>query len=148
MFLRVPARDPGGDRPHGGETSFGGVIRRNLRPDPVRRRRVRAHGHSGAQHAVLHDERFVQGVSSLRLSGRLGRIFRRYRKRGRISQRSRIVVLLAPLKQCEIGRAHVNSSHLVISYAVFCLKKKKKQNTLFYPSKKKKKKQNNPNKTT
>src|SRR5256885_12005080 len=24
----------------------------------------------------------------------------------------------------EIGRAHVNSSHLVISYAVFCLKKK------------------------
>src|SRR2546426_3660434 len=25
----------------------------------------------------------------------------------------------------EIGRAHVNSSHLVISYAVFCLKKKK-----------------------
>src|SRR5256885_7439533 len=26
----------------------------------------------------------------------------------------------------EIGRAHVNSSHLVISYAVFCLKKKKK----------------------
>src|SRR5256885_6979529 len=28
----------------------------------------------------------------------------------------------------EIGRAHVlNSSHLVISYAVFCLKKKKKQ---------------------
>src|SRR5256885_5279813 len=25
---------------------------------------------------------------------------------------------------CEIGRAHVNSSHLVISYAVFCLKKK------------------------
>src|SRR5258707_2259058 len=26
----------------------------------------------------------------------------------------------------EIGRAHVNSSHLGISYAVFCLKKKKK----------------------
>src|SRR2546426_2260273 len=26
----------------------------------------------------------------------------------------------------EIGRAHLNSSHLVISYAVFCLKKKKK----------------------
>src|SRR5256885_4074299 len=28
----------------------------------------------------------------------------------------------------EIGRAHVCSSHLVISYAVFCLKKKKRQN--------------------
>src|SRR5438477_4737595 len=26
----------------------------------------------------------------------------------------------------EIGRAHVNSSHMSISYAVFCLKKKKK----------------------
>src|SRR2546426_9307828 len=29
--------------------------------------------------------------------------------------------------ESEIGRAHVNSSHLVISYAVFCLKKKKKK---------------------
>src|SRR5205814_6721762 len=28
----------------------------------------------------------------------------------------------------EIGRAHVYSSHLGISYAVFCLKKKKKKN--------------------
>src|SRR6478735_6568413 len=27
-------------------------------------------------------------------------------------------------RRVEIGRAHVNSSHLVISYAVFCLKKK------------------------
>src|SRR5215204_3827584 len=31
----------------------------------------------------------------------------------------------------EIGRAHLNSSHTVISYAVFCLKKKKKPWTLF-----------------
>src|ERR1039457_2468413 len=29
----------------------------------------------------------------------------------------------------EIGRAHLNSSHLVISYAVFCLKKKKTRDT-------------------
>src|SRR5690349_23135655 len=29
----------------------------------------------------------------------------------------------------EIGRAHVNSSHVEISYAVFCLKKKKKTNS-------------------
>src|SRR5207248_11776912 len=29
-------------------------------------------------------------------------------------------------KGIEIGRAHVNSSHRTISYAVFCLKKKKK----------------------
>src|SRR2546427_7954407 len=39
----------------------------------------------------------------------------------------------------EIGRAHVNSSHSQISYAVFCLKKKKKSNkqtfiTLIHPS--------------
>src|SRR6266850_915717 len=34
----------------------------------------------------------------------------------------------------------LNSSHLVISYAVFCLKKKKKTNIRFYNKKKKKKK--------
>src|SRR5215467_15300053 len=34
----------------------------------------------------------------------------------------------------------LNSSHLVISYAVFCLKKKKKKNTQFFFQKKKKKK--------
>src|SRR6266850_6111336 len=34
----------------------------------------------------------------------------------------------------------LNSSHLVISYAVFCLKKKKKKIFLFYYKKKKKKK--------
>src|SRR5258708_26418753 len=34
---------------------------------------------------------------------------------------------LAPRR--EIGRAHVNSSHQIISYAVFCLKKKKKTTT-------------------
>ena len=36
----------------------------------------------------------------------------------------------------EIGRARLNSSHITISYAVFCLKKKKKKH-------KKKKKKNN-----
>src|SRR6266850_2268932 len=41
----------------------------------------------------------------------------------------------------EIGRAHgLNSSHLVISYAVFCLKKKKKKNRSQLQKKKKKKK--------
>src|SRR5215467_14839948 len=34
----------------------------------------------------------------------------------------------------------LNSSHLVISYAVFCLKKKKKKNFLYFHKKKKKKK--------
>src|SRR5215467_15795999 len=38
----------------------------------------------------------------------------------------------------------LNSSHLVISYAVFCLKKKK-QNTLVFSPKKKKKKKTNTN---
>src|SRR5215204_4538241 len=36
----------------------------------------------------------------------------------------------------------LNSSHTVISYAVFCLKKKKKKYSLFFNQKKKKKKQN------
>src|SRR5215467_15781898 len=36
----------------------------------------------------------------------------------------------------------LNSSHLVISYAVFCLKKKKKKTNSFYFKKKKKKKTN------
>src|SRR2546430_4516135 len=31
----------------------------------------------------------------------------------------------------EIGRAHVNSSHSQISYAVFCLKKKKRMRATF-----------------
>src|SRR3712207_8413301 len=35
---------------------------------------------------------------------------------------------LQELVKHEIGRAHVNSSHANISYAVFCLKKKKKYN--------------------
>src|SRR5476651_2817922 len=39
----------------------------------------------------------------------------------------------------EIGRAHLNSSHANISYAVFCLKKKKKENERLKYKKKKKK---------
>src|SRR5476651_2857508 len=39
----------------------------------------------------------------------------------------------------KIGRAHVNSSHANISYAVFCLKKKKKKNYQIFINKKKKK---------
>src|SRR5947207_12365465 len=38
---------------------------------------------------------------------------------------------LAPIAG-KIGRAHVNSSHTVISYAVFCLKKKKKKRNSQY----------------
>ena len=57
----------------GREASPGGAVRRDLRSDSVRRCGIRAHGDSGAQHAVLHDERSFQGVSRLRLSGRLGR---------------------------------------------------------------------------
>src|SRR2546426_4885361 len=42
---------------------------------------------------------------------------------GEASSGSQVLPLVARTKP-EIGRAHVNSSHLVISYAVFCLKKK------------------------
>ena len=37
--------------------------------------------------------------------------------------------MVARLKLNEIGRAQSELSHLVISYAVFCLKKKKKKKT-------------------
>src|SRR5215467_16097097 len=47
----------------------------------------------------------------------------------------------------EIGSTRLNSSHLVISYAVFCLKKKKKKKKLNITKKKKKKKKKHNNKT-
>src|SRR5215469_17906717 len=41
-------------------------------------------------------------------------------------------------RRTEIGRAHgLNSSHVEISYAVFCLKKKKKTDNLLFLKKKK-----------
>src|SRR5215204_6626415 len=42
----------------------------------------------------------------------------------------------------------LNSSHTVISYAVFCLKKKKKKKTIYNKKKKKKKKKKTNNKRT
>src|SRR6266571_2410728 len=36
-------------------------------------------------------------------------------------------MLVSQLDDAEIGRAHVNSSHMSISYAVFCWKKKNKR---------------------
>src|SRR6266571_5114681 len=46
-----------------------------------------------------------------------------------------------PAGPCKIGRAHrLNSSHMSISYAVFCLKKKKKKTKKNIKEKKKKKK--------
>ena len=68
-----PRRSARGDRAHRREAPPGRVRRRDLRPDDLRRRRVRADGHARAAHAVLHLERPVQGLSRLRLSGRLGR---------------------------------------------------------------------------
>src|SRR2546426_4444630 len=44
-------------------------------------------------------------------------------------QQSRICTLDALLKSRDRKSTRLNSSHLVISYAVFCLKKKKKTNT-------------------
>src|SRR5436190_23473064 len=59
---------------------------------------VRQGGHPGEQRRRLEDGR----------PGRTGR--------GRLA------------RAAQIGRAHVYSSHTVISYAVFCLKKKKNRN--------------------
>src|SRR5476649_3005832 len=55
----------------------------------------------------------------------------------------------ADILQCEIGKQRLNSSHTVISYAVFCLKKKKKKKkSMKIKKKKKKKKKTNKNKNT
>src|SRR5215467_3904139 len=58
-------------------------------------------------------------------------------------------------RRCRTRCAHadrkstrLNSSHLVISYAVFCLKKKKKNNKTIQTKKKKKKKTTTTNKNT
>ncbi len=88
----VSARDLDGDRAHRREAPPGGAVRRDLRSNSLRRCRVRADGDAGARHAVLHDERPVEGLSRLRLSRRLGVVFRRHRKRGRILERPRVAV--------------------------------------------------------
>src|SRR5215467_15918093 len=69
----------------------------------------------------------------------------RSRSRAAPDRRRRCALVLRP--PCPSRRAppdrkstRLNSSHLVISYAVFCLKKKKKQSTIFSFKKKKKKK--------
>src|SRR5215204_7226479 len=48
----------------------------------------------------------------------------------------------APRGQPDRKSTRLNSSHTVISYAVFCLKKKKNKNTNYIFKKKKKKKKN------
>src|SRR6266446_10072254 len=63
---------------------------------------------------------------------------RRGREGGRRERET--VAIVRHRAPAQIGRAHVwNSSHLVISYAVFCLKKKKKKEKDNIINKKKKK---------
>src|SRR5256885_6066798 len=52
------------------------------------------------------------------------------RHRGRVRGRRARVLVVAPRQDRKSTR--LNSSHLVISYAVFCLKKKKNKNVLLY----------------
>src|SRR5215510_15963945 len=60
--------------------------------------------------------------------------------RGRLpaARRPRAIASRRPLRDRKSTR--LNSSHVAISYAVFCLKKKKKTKSHFYFKKKKKKK--------
>src|SRR5580698_3055779 len=48
--------------------------------------------------------------------------------------------IAAALRQADRKSTRLNSSHMSISYAVFCLKKKKKNKKLLFHKKKKKKK--------
>src|SRR5215467_15810305 len=50
-----------------------------------------------------------------------------------------------PVQRQDRKSTRLNSSHLVISYAVFCLKKKKKKKLIIYYKKKKKIKKNSNN---
>ena len=81
----VFARHARSDRAHRRAASSGRVLRRDLRPDPVRRRRVRADGDARARHAVRDAVGPVEGVSRVRLSRRLGG-----RSRARSSRRASI----------------------------------------------------------
>ena len=82
----VFARDAGGHRADRRAASPGRVLRRDLRPDPLRRRRVRADGDARARHAVRDALRLVEGLSCLRLSRRLGSVLGRRRARARVSR--------------------------------------------------------------
>src|SRR5438552_4271726 len=59
--------------------------------------------------------------------GTLAETKRRDLRRDRAFVLPEIVYALRALAMAKIGRAHLNSSHQIISYAVFCLKKKKKK---------------------
>src|SRR5215510_16132735 len=52
-----------------------------------------------------------------------------------------------PALQADRKSTRLNSSHVAISYAVFCLKKKKKKNEELYKEKKKKQKKSNKKKS-
>ena len=65
-------------------TRPGRVQRRDLRPDDLRRRRVRADGDAGARHAVRDAVGTLEGVPRLRLPRRLGGVLRTH-ARARLS---------------------------------------------------------------
>src|SRR6267142_589588 len=134
---------------------------------PVRRRAVRL---DGEHHARLQLHRVVEGVETtddralveaetdavaevetegghLAVEADLLRLRKRTRdlvgRHARLDERDRLVHPLARLlvgDDLDRKSTRLNSSHMSISYAVFCLKKKKKKNKIYIYKKKKNKK--------
>ena len=81
--------------------------RRDLRPDALRRRGVRADGHAVPRHVVRDVQRPLEDLSRVRLSRRLGVVQRRRRSLGALHERARSAGGAAPLQQRAgpVGRA-------------------------------------------
>src|SRR5476649_3011607 len=70
-----------------------------------------------------------------------------FRSDSRMDDRARTWCIVLRHAETDRKSTRLNSSHTVISYAVFCLKKKKKNNAYKHKKKKKKKKNKNNYKT-
>src|SRR5947208_6873375 len=83
--------------------------------------------------AVIHDElsasrlkRFEVGIGGIEVVRQL--VIRRFRRRievGRLDLPVRIAIHHVPEEAIDRKSTRLNSSHQIISYAVFCLKKKR-----------------------
>src|SRR2546426_8163227 len=61
------------------------------------------------------------------LTEKLQRVFKNLRGQGKLTE-EHLDAALGEIREADRKSTRLNSSHLVISYAVFCLKKKKRSN--------------------
>src|SRR3989454_6004020 len=65
---------------------------------------------------------------SLKTDSAIGQVFLEYSSRGELVPDEQTIQLWREFINADRKSTRLNSSHLVISYAVFCLKKKKRKN--------------------